>query len=212
VLGAEDIFKGFRSSDATPSAHQTPGKAGTLTLLPDNPSWTRALTEHGSALDVFIARIEAIPEAAWHQERAPGKWSPAALALHVIDSYRLGHEAIRSGGGGMRLRVAPWKAWIGRTIYFPAMLALGRFPQGAPAPSEVRPDLDAATRLDRRDAVITLRRVADDAVAALIASPPSTRFVHAYFGGLSPRMTLRLLGAHTRHHADGMVAAGSAEA
>jgi uncharacterized damage-inducible protein DinB len=192
-----------------PRARPAPGKAGTLTLLPDNPSWTRALTEHAAALDTFIARIEAIPDTAWHRERAPGKWSPAALALHVIDSYRLGHDAIRSGGGGMRLRVAPWQAWIGRTIYFPAMLALGRFPQGAPAPSEVRPDLEAAARLDRAEAIATLRRVAEAAVTALVAAPPSTRFVHAYFGGMSPRLTLRLLGAHTRHHAAGMVAVGS---
>jgi hypothetical protein len=190
-----------------PRARPHPGKAGILALLPDDPSWTRALTEHATALEAFIARIDAIPDAVWHRERAPGKWSPAALALHVIDSYRLGHAAIRSGGGGMRLRVAPWKAWLYQTIYFRIMLALGRFPQGAPAPSEVRPDLEAATRLDRAEAVAALRREAELAVAALLAAPPSARFVHAYFGGLSPHMTLRLLGAHTRHHAGGMVAA-----
>lgn len=176
-----------------------------MTLLPDNPAWTRALAEHATALDEFVMRIESVPDDAWHHERAPGKWSPAALALHVIDSYALCHATLRNGGGGMRLRVAPWKAWVGRTIYFPIMLALGRFPQGAKAPSEVRPDLEAATRLDRATAITTVRQVADNAVAALLATPRSTRFVHAYFGGLSPRMTLRLLGAHTRHHAGGMV-------
>jgi len=179
-------------------------------FVPDNPAMTRALVEHADALDTFVTRIEAVPDGAWHQERAPGKWSPAALALHVIDSYRLCDATIRSGGGGMRLRVAPWKAWIGRNIYFPVMLARRRFPQGAPAPMEVRPDLEAAARLERSEAITALRRVADNAVAALIAAPPTTRFVHAYFGGLSPHMTLRLLGAHTRHHAEGMVAARGA--
>lgn len=177
-------------------------------FVADNPAMTRALVDHATALDAFVARVESVPDAAWHRERAPGKWSPAALALHVIDAYRLCDASIRKGGGGMRLRVAPWKAWIGRNIYFPVMLARRRFPQGAPAPMEVRPDLDAAACLTRAEAVSTLRHVADAAIAALIVAPRSTRFVHAYFGGLSPLMTLRLLGAHTRHHAEGMVAGG----
>lgn len=177
-----------------------------MSLSPDR-RWRAALSEHAAALDLFLARIEAIPAEAWHRERAPGKWSPAALALHVTDSYRVGLAAIRAGGGGMRLRLPAWKAWMYRTTYFPLMLAMRRFPEGAPAPSEVRPDLAAAERLDRAGSMAALREVAEETVAALVAAPPTTRFVHAYFGGLSPHLTLRLLSAHTRHHAGGMVAA-----
>jgi hypothetical protein len=39
------------------------------------------------------------------------------------------------------------------------------------------------------------------------AGRSSPRVVHAYFGAIAPRRALRLLSAHTRHHARGLEAA-----
>lgn len=101
------------------------------------------------------------------------------MLLHVEQSYQLGLDATQ-GGAGMRLRTSPLFAWIGRRVMLPLMTLTKRFPKGAPAPAEVRPDAEAAHAVSRE--ALTIR-------------------VHAYFGALDALQTLRILTAHTRHHA-----------
>jgi hypothetical protein len=104
----------------------------------------------------------------------------------------------------MRLMISQPGAWFLRTLMLPMIFATKRFPRGATAPVEVVPDA-AEARLLMPDAAATrLQRVADQAAAALrraAAERAATSFTHAYFGRLAPHATLRLLSAHTRHHA-----------
>jgi hypothetical protein len=163
--------------------------------------WNIAVAKHDAAVREFIAACESCPQQDWH--RAPdGKWSAAAVALHVCNTYELGRDAMGSGKG-MRLIVSPRYAWALRTFVLPWIIATTRFPR-ARAPREVVPGenetkrltLDAArTRLmgAAREACETMRR------AGAAGSAP--RMNHAYFGPLSPYSALRLLTAHTRHHA-----------
>jgi hypothetical protein len=112
-----------------------------------------------------------------------------------------------TGGQSMRLRISQPGAWFLRTLMLPVIFATKRFPRGATAPVEVVPDA-AEARLLMPDAAATrLQRVADQAAAALrraAAERAATSFTHAYFGRLAPHATLRLLSAHTRHHARGL--------
>jgi hypothetical protein len=104
----------------------------------------------------------------------------------------------------MRLRVSEPYAWLLRTLMLPVIVATKRFPLGARAPREVAPDLEETKLLTPDAAAARLRRVADEAAAAFRRaggerSAPS--MTHAYFGALTPYSALRMLSAHTRHHA-----------
>ena len=169
----------------------------------DERRWNAALAEHEIVVREFLAVCERVAPADWQRSRAPGKWSPAAVTLHVCRVYELGRDAM-TGGQSMRLMISQPGAWFLRTLMLPVIFATKRFPRGATAPVEVAPDA-AEARLLMPDAAATrLQRVADQAAAALrraAAEGTATSFTHAYFGRLAPHATLRLLSAHTRHHA-----------
>jgi hypothetical protein len=168
--------------------------------------WRGALDEHETAVREILTICERIPAERWHQRPAPGKWSPSDVVLHLCRAYELGRDAA-DGGPGMRLRVKPLRAWALRTLLLPMILLADRFPRGVRAPREVVPDAAtsersmpdfALARLERaaHEAAVALRRVAD--------ARPVPRMMHAYFGPLTPLAALRVLSAHTRHHARGL--------
>jgi hypothetical protein len=164
--------------------------------------WTSALAEHEHVLSEYLRVARDFQADRWQRVPAPGRWSAAALTLHVADAYRYGHEAA-SGGPGMRLLAPPLAAFVSRTVILPVMLWLKRFPREAPVPKEVRPDLTQAHTLTQTDLVDRLEREAGKAIATF-QLPTATRVMHAYFGSLTPYQTLRLVTAHTRHHTIGL--------
>lgn len=107
----------------------------------------------------------------------------------------------------MRLVVSPRYAWAIRIFILPWILTTTRFPR-ARAPREVVPSDHETASLSREAARARLTRAAREASDALRradASPSAPKMTHAYFGPLSPHTTLRLLTAHTRHHARGLM-------
>jgi hypothetical protein len=109
-----------------------------------------------------------------------------------------------AGGPSMRLRVSKHYAWLLRTLMLPVIVATKRFPRGARAPREVAPDLEEAKLLTPNAAAARLKRVADEAAAAFRQAGrdrSAPLMTHAYFGALTPYAALRMLSAHTRHHA-----------
>ena len=175
--------------------------------------WNAALAEHETVVRAFLEVCERVAPADWHRAPAPGKWSAAAVALHICRAYEMGRDAM-AGGQSMRLRVSRPFSWLLRTLMLPAIFATKRFPRGASAPREVAPDLAEAMLLTPDAAATRLKRVADEAAAALrraATEPSAPLMTHAYFGPLTPYAALRLLSAHTRHHAQ-MLANGPAAA
>lgn len=175
-------------------------------MTADSGRWGSAIAEHERVVADFVASIRRFDAGAWHRPPAPGRWSAAEVALHVCESYEFGIAAAR-GGPGMRLRTTPIVAWFARTILLPRLLARERFPRGASAPSEVRPDPQVALRLTPAEATSRLQDVAASAASALRTAADQgsgIRVTHAYFGPLTPLMALRLLSAHTRHHTRGL--------
>lgn len=169
-------------------------------------NWREAVTDYEAAIDAFAVAIAHVDEALWHAWRANARWSPAALALHVCMSYEMSTQAAR-GGSGMVVRASPGASWFARRIVLPLMLTSRRFPRGARAPREVRPDEVESLQLDQPAMIARLRRAGAEAAEALqhaMIATPDLRITHAYFGALSPFTTLRLLSSHTRHHCDGM--------
>ena len=166
--------------------------------------WRAALDEHDMAVRELRAICASIPTVRWHEVPAPGKWSPCDVVLHLCRAYELGRDA-GNGGGGMRLRVSPSRAWALRTLLLPLILLTRLFPTGVRAPTEVVPDTSARPLPD--DAIARLERLAQEAAVALRRAAdgrPAPRVMHAYFGPLTPRAALRVLSAHTGHHARGL--------
>lgn len=158
------------------------------------------MAAHDAAVREFIAACERCSFDDW-QRAVNGKWSTAAVALHICNAYEVGRDAM-TGGIGMRLRVSERYAWFLRTFVLPMILSTTRFPR-ARAPREVVPDGNETKQLTRDAAMTRLDRVAREASDAFRAagsteSPP--RMTHAYFGALEPYTAFRLLTAHTRHH------------
>ena len=158
------------------------------------------------AVREVIAICERIPTGRWHQSPAPGKWSAADVVLHLCRAYEVGRDAA-NGGPGMRVLVSPARAWALRTLLLPVILLARRFPRGVRAPREVAPVGATSATSTPDEALASLERVAREAAVALRCaadSRPVPRLMHAYFGPLAPRTALRVLSAHTRHHARGL--------
>ena len=174
----------------------------------DERRWRMALAEHDMAVREVLDICERIPAGRWHEAPAPGKWSPSDIVFHLCRAYELGRDA-GDGGPGMRLLVSPSRAWALRTLLLPVILLTRRFPRGVRAPREVVPDAATSQRSTPDIAMGRLERTAREAAAALrrvAETRPAPRVTHAYFGPLAPRTALRVLSAHTTHHARGLAA------
>jgi hypothetical protein len=112
----------------------------------DTWRWSAALAGHETAVREFLAACGRIPPDEWQRSAVPGKWSTAAVVLHVCRAYELGRDAA-AGGPGMRLKVSPSAARISRMLILPAVLATHRFPRGARSPREIFPDVAEASLL-----------------------------------------------------------------
>jgi hypothetical protein len=165
--------------------------------------WSAALREHETAVREFLAACGRIAPDGWQHAPAPSKWTAAAVVLHVCRAYELGRDAA-AGSPGMRLKVSPMAALVSRMLILPVVLATHRFPRGARSPREVVPDAAEAKLLLPDVAARRLQDAAEEAAEGLRRAArrrPVSRLTHAYFGPLAPLATLRLLSAHTVHHA-----------
>ena len=170
--------------------------------------WKRAIAEHRAVVAEAATVIESISPDLWPRPLGPDRWTFAAMSLHIGQAYEFGRNAALYGEE-MRLRVPPLAAWIARYTVLPISLATKRFPRGARAPREVRPDEAFALTLTPTECAARLLVRADEAVGALHAADSSLRVQHAYFGPLPALTALRVLSAHTRHHVAGIRTASS---
>lgn len=165
--------------------------------------WLATERHHAEAVAAFLLATSLVPADKWSVPLGPNRWSPAQMALHIEQSYLVCIDALR-GGPGMQPQRPAFVRWVGRTVMLPLMRLTGRFPQGVPAPREVRPDADQAHASLRDTLTARVQSAATATLAELRTATNSTsgvRVRHAYLGALNAHQTLRLLNAHTRHHA-----------
>lgn len=169
----------------------------------ESSRWQSAERGHAEAVAALLVAASLVPDHKWTEPLGTGRWSPAQVLLHIEQSYRLGDAALQ-GGAGMRVKVSPLMAWLGRTLVLPLITFTKRFPRNAPAPREIRPDAAEAHAIPRLELTTRVQAAATQALAsfrAAVRDGRNVRVAHAYFGALSPYQTLRLLNGHTRHHA-----------
>jgi hypothetical protein len=168
-----------------------------------DPAWASAFGEHEAAVNQFVACLRRVPPDAWNEPTAPGKWSPAGVALHIVRAYEFGHAAL-TRGTPMEMRLSPFQAWFLRTFIMPVVLVTDLFPSGADAPAEVAPDAGESASLLLDEAIVRVRSAAGLAAAAIAdaaRAQSSVYITHAYFGRLPGLTAFRFVSAHTRHHA-----------
>ena len=155
-----------------------------------------ALEDHRRALRDVLAVLESVPEPLWGKSLAAGKWTVAELAEHLALSYEIALDGL-TGGPGMRQVLPWWKTRFLRLTVLRRILRGRGFPEGAPAPRELRPGKDP---MDRDQGIERLRAKAAEAEGALESAPDSARVPHAYFGLLTSEQILGVQTAHLDHH------------
>jgi hypothetical protein len=157
----------------------------------------QAAADHRAAIEDVARVVEGQDPARWTQAPQPGKWSPSEIAQHLILSYGPPLAEL-DGGSGFVVRVGWWKRVALRWRFLPQILG-GKFPQGAPAPREIRPKTGAADPVQaardlRESAVLFADRLAEAERARRV------RLTHPYFGKLTAPQILKLMAVHAGHH------------
>jgi hypothetical protein len=104
------------------------------------------LTDNRQAVGTFLTSARAVPQSAWTQPRAPGKWSPGQVIEHVAIAYEIARAILNGTFSG---RAAPrlLRPLI-RTIVFNPILKTGRFGKGVKAPAPFLPTASPASVAD----------------------------------------------------------------
>lgn len=156
--------------------------------------------DHAAAVRECLSAARDVPQARWHQPRAPGKWTPAQEIKHLSLGYAAFERDLR-GAGAMQLRGRWWQRRVWRVVALRYILRSGRIPRAAPAPREVRP---AEAPGDQATLIAELQARVQSFEAVLretMARDPRRRVTHPYFNALTLEQLLRFGAVHTRHHA-----------
>ncbi len=159
--------------------------------------WKRAVEEHRDAVRRFVATAEGLGSDAWTRPRAPGKWSPAQTAEHLVLAYEAVLREL-AGEPGVRLRATGWRQRLLRWVLLPHILFHRSFPLAVVAPREIRPP---KVHADRGALLARMRELAARAERELDAARGTgARVTHPYFGALPAVPALRFLAVHVEHH------------
>ncbi len=159
--------------------------------------WKRAVEEHRDAVRRFVATAEGLGADAWVRPRAPGKWSPAQTAEHLVLAYEAVLREL-AGGGGVRPRVTGWRQRVLRWVLLPHILFHRSFPLRAVSPREIRPP---EVHSDRGALLARMRELAARTERELDAARATgARATHPYFGALPATPALRFMAVHVEHH------------
>ncbi len=158
-------------------------------------NWSEAQQLHADAAAELSSVAGKVPAEKWLVVRAGSKWAPADVLEHLSLTYDVALREL-AGGAGMAIRTKWWQRLYLRWTVMRTLLGRGIFPQGAPAPREVRP---ARTDLDQAAAIARFRDRAA-AFTAAVAVSESSHFTHAYFGRMNMRDALLVCARHIQHH------------
>jgi hypothetical protein len=158
----------------------------------------QAAADHRGAIEELASAFESVDGSLWAVARETGKWSPAEIAQHLVLSYEPPLAELE-GGPGYAVRLPWWKRAALRWTVLPQIVVHGKFPRGAPAPREARPNGGMASP---QEAGRRLRENASRFEARLVEAHAGrrVRLTHSYFGKLTAPQILRLMAVHARHH------------
>lgn len=162
-------------------------------------SFEAARVRHQQAVAAYEERARRVAHNTWLRERAPGKWSPAAITQHLIMALDTGVQEM-SGGAGMVMRLSGLKLWLARTFILRRILRDGRFPGGARAPRETRPQGELPPQAEGLRNFLAAAEKLDAAAVKAHETKRDVRITHPYFGALNMTDALFLSAKHIEHH------------
>jgi hypothetical protein len=164
----------------------------------DEERWKTVAARHRAAVDGFVASAREIAGADWQSPLADGKWTPAQVTQHLIQTYEVLTQQVRTGTG---LKVQT--GWLLRQVLRLAVLRpimwTRKLPPGARAPRSLLP----VETEEAQDAA--LQRLLD-VVAAFETELAARRgdagleLTHHIFGSVDAVSGLDFVAVHTEHH------------
>jgi len=161
------------------------------------PDLQSTAIDNRQAVGAFITAARAVPQSAWTQPPAPGKWSPGQVTEHVAIAYELARAILNGTFSG---RAAPrlLRPLI-RTIVFNPIVKTGRFKKGAKAPAPFQPTASPASVAELAARLQAAANAFEKDVEAAARSG-RTLVDHPFFGRVTLSDYSRLQAIHTRHH------------
>ncbi|CAN5703745.1 hypothetical protein BH23GEM6_BH23GEM6_10910 [soil metagenome] len=159
---------------------------------------SRAIDDHRAAMKLFVDALGAVSRSAWNEPRAPGKWSPAEVAEHLVLTYEAVLKEL-SGDPAMRLKLSSVRRRVLKWFLLPHILFHRSFPLAAVSPRELRPSSGAISQEDVGPKLLDLASRFEDAMSLAVTSG-AAGVTHPYFGTIPPLRALRFITVHLEHH------------
>lgn len=164
----------------------------------NNAKWAVVSERHARAVSEFLDAANGIPAERWLLPVADGKWTPAQVTVHVIQSYEITTRQLRTGEG-LKVQTGWLVRRILRQVVLRPIMWTRKLPRGAKAPKILLP---GETAIGRDEALDRLRIVVAEFEGELRArrDQPDLQLTHHIFGSFDPCTGLDFLAVHTAHH------------
>jgi hypothetical protein len=160
--------------------------------------WDEAIARHDAVAAAFSKTASLVSPDSWFLPMAEGKWSPAQVAEHLSQTYRIVICELR-GEKGIRIR-SPWllrqvlRQTVLRSIY-----RKRRLPKGARAPSEIAPKVVEETQQQAVEKFTQLAREFE-AAARTAETVEGRKLTHHIFGEIDVLPGIDFIAIHIEHH------------
>jgi len=163
-----------------------------------NAKWAVVSERHSRAVNEFLDAANGIPAERWLLPLADGKWTPAQVTVHVIQSYEIITKQLRTGEG-LEVQTGWLFRQILRQVVLRPIMWTRKLPRGAKAPKILLP---GETTIGRDEALDHLRAAVADFEGELHArrDQPGVQLTHHIFGSVDALKGLDFLAVHTAHH------------
>lgn len=164
----------------------------------NDAKWAVVSERHARAVNEFLDAANGIPAERWLLPLADGKWTPAQVTVHVIQSYEITTNQLRTGEG-LKVQTGWLLRQILRQVVLRQIMWTRKLPRGAKAPKILLP---GETAIGRDEALDRLRIVVADFEGELRArrDQPGVQLTHHIFGSIDALRGLDFLAVHTAHH------------
>jgi hypothetical protein len=161
--------------------------------------WAQAMDGHSAAVRRFLDAGAALSQAQWRMPIAKGKWTPAQITQHVVQTYQVLIRQLRTGQA-LQVQTGWLLRQILRVVVLRPIMWTRRLPPGAQAAEALLPIEGEAGQQEKleqlRDAAATFGAELDSR-----RYDAAVRLTHHIFGSVTAVNGLDFVALHTDHHA-----------
>lgn len=160
--------------------------------------WSVVSDRHSRAVTEFLDAATSLPAEQWLLPVDDGKWTPAQITLHVVQSYEVMTRQLRTGEG-LRVQTGWLLRQVLRLVVLRPIMWTRKLPKGAKAPKDLRP---GDTTIGRDEALERLRAIVAEFEGELYSrrQQRGLQMTHHIFGSVDALKGLDFIAVHTEHH------------